>query len=623
MDLFCDATEVTRRYGRYVDDLRRLFVFHGLSCGSAEDFGMLAAKLADSKAFSTDVAALVRSIRDLEAGAISADQMLTAIALASAGEALVEGRAGSATMGRTVGMLRMFLAGVGGWNESSEPEERSAAGEPGLNGPPPPDAALLDPAPVRRRWTEGFIARSLEISTAAREYPDAVAFEPEAPLRPELASTPPPPSETWSGVRDGAPAAPTEFDQGGRVHMARPPIVFSTAPATPTTPVSEPLETSRSSAPSLAPIHELAPAPRFLAPAPPFQDPAPPHLEPAMPHARDTPPAPAQPAMLTDDPAPVWPQRAVEPVGSNYPEKSLRERLGRLLGIAAVVLAALGLIGLAISYRSPQPPGETAQRTNPSKSQNTTSQQSPNASSEAPPTDTARLSSPTSPGPIEDTANTSSPNKQPNHPQPNHPDTPSASELPPPPSKPVDTSSPAAATEPAPHKQPEPTRPHATAQKLHTPAKATPHEPKPAREPKPTLAASPKREPAATATARPAHKDTPTTTPAPAASPASGSEVVSGGRVRVPEAAMRRNLLSVRQPVYPPDALKQNVEGSVVLNAFIARDGTVKRMDVVRGPTVFIKSALSAVSWRRYKPYLVQGKPVEVETPITVTYTVH
>ncbi len=83
---------------------------------------------------------------------------------------------------------------------------------------------------------------------------------------------------------------------------------------------------------------------------------------------------------------------------------------------------------------------------------------------------------------------------------------------------------------------------------------------------------------------------------------------------------MRRNLISSRAPVYPPEALKENVTGTVVLNAFIARDGTVKRIDVVRGPSVFIKSAMSAVSWRRYRPYLVGGKPVEVETPITVSY---
>lgn len=86
---------------------------------------------------------------------------------------------------------------------------------------------------------------------------------------------------------------------------------------------------------------------------------------------------------------------------------------------------------------------------------------------------------------------------------------------------------------------------------------------------------------------------------------------------------MRRTLIATRPPVYPPDALKQNVEGTVVLNAVIAKDGSIKRVDVVRGSPVFIKSAMSAVSWRRYKPYVVGGKPVEVETPITVVYTVH
>lgn len=122
MDVFAEPREVMRRFERYVVDLRRLFLFHGLPCGAAENFCDLAAKLEESRALRLDLPALLRNIRDLEQGAITADEMLTVVALASGGEELVEGRAGSAGMMRTVGLLQMMLAGVGTWAETNGTE---------------------------------------------------------------------------------------------------------------------------------------------------------------------------------------------------------------------------------------------------------------------------------------------------------------------------------------------------------------------------------------------------------------------------------------------------------------------------------------------------------------------
>ncbi len=96
--------------------------------------------------------------------------------------------------------------------------------------------------------------------------------------------------------------------------------------------------------------------------------------------------------------------------------------------------------------------------------------------------------------------------------------------------------------------------------------------------------------------------------------PAGGTPLI------VDPSGMDRKLISARAPVYPPEAIREHIEGKVVLNAFIAKDGTVRRMDVVEGSKVFTKSALAAVSWRRYRPYLVRGRPVEVQTQITVSY---
>ena len=83
---------------------------------------------------------------------------------------------------------------------------------------------------------------------------------------------------------------------------------------------------------------------------------------------------------------------------------------------------------------------------------------------------------------------------------------------------------------------------------------------------------------------------------------------------------MNRQLVATRKPMYPPAALAQNVDGTVVLRAFVSTDGTVRRTDVVTGPPLLVNSALAAASWRRYRPFLFHGRPVEVQTEITYHY---
>jgi len=118
MDLFCDAQETMRRYEGHVRELRRLFVFHGLSCGEPESFGAVGAKLVESRAFRTDVSALARGVRDQERGAMSAEEMLTVVALAVGGEDLVEGRSPALGVRQAVGVLWVLLDAIGGWRET-------------------------------------------------------------------------------------------------------------------------------------------------------------------------------------------------------------------------------------------------------------------------------------------------------------------------------------------------------------------------------------------------------------------------------------------------------------------------------------------------------------------------
>jgi TonB family protein len=73
-------------------------------------------------------------------------------------------------------------------------------------------------------------------------------------------------------------------------------------------------------------------------------------------------------------------------------------------------------------------------------------------------------------------------------------------------------------------------------------------------------------------------------------------------------------------PVYPSDAKAKRIEGTVVLHAIIATNGTVKELTVLSGDPVFRPATIKAVKQWRYKPTLLNGRPAEVDTTITVNY---
>lgn len=74
-------------------------------------------------------------------------------------------------------------------------------------------------------------------------------------------------------------------------------------------------------------------------------------------------------------------------------------------------------------------------------------------------------------------------------------------------------------------------------------------------------------------------------------------------------------------PVYPQLARQARVQGQVLLQATIGRDGAIQNLQVVSGHPLLIGSALDAVRQWRYRPYLLNNEPVEVETQITVNFT--
>jgi peptidyl-prolyl cis-trans isomerase A (cyclophilin A) len=74
-------------------------------------------------------------------------------------------------------------------------------------------------------------------------------------------------------------------------------------------------------------------------------------------------------------------------------------------------------------------------------------------------------------------------------------------------------------------------------------------------------------------------------------------------------------------PIYPPDAKKAGVSGTVVLQAVIGADGLVKNVTVVSGPQALQQAATDAVKTWVYRPYRLNGQPVEVKTTVNVIFT--
>jgi protein TonB len=76
-------------------------------------------------------------------------------------------------------------------------------------------------------------------------------------------------------------------------------------------------------------------------------------------------------------------------------------------------------------------------------------------------------------------------------------------------------------------------------------------------------------------------------------------------------------------PHYPPIAIASHTQGTVVLQAVITKGGTIQNLRVLSGSPMLQQAALDAVSQWRYRPYLLNGQPVDVETTINVVFTMN
>ena len=91
-------------------------------------------------------------------------------------------------------------------------------------------------------------------------------------------------------------------------------------------------------------------------------------------------------------------------------------------------------------------------------------------------------------------------------------------------------------------------------------------------------------------------------------------------RARVSSGVMQALLIKKVEPKYPEEAHKKHVEGTIVLKAIISPEGDVQDLTVISGDPLLVPAALEAAKQWKYKPYLLNGQPIEVETKIMVVF---
>jgi periplasmic protein TonB len=103
--------------------------------------------------------------------------------------------------------------------------------------------------------------------------------------------------------------------------------------------------------------------------------------------------------------------------------------------------------------------------------------------------------------------------------------------------------------------------------------------------------------------------------------PVAVPKVATPQRVRVSAGVTSGLLLRKVNPNYPPLARQARISGTVVLHAVISKDGSIENLTLVSGHPMLAPAAIEAVKQWKYKPYLLNGEPVEVDTEVQVNFT--
>jgi TonB family protein len=89
---------------------------------------------------------------------------------------------------------------------------------------------------------------------------------------------------------------------------------------------------------------------------------------------------------------------------------------------------------------------------------------------------------------------------------------------------------------------------------------------------------------------------------------------------QVPAEEMQKLLVHRVDPEYPAAARQEKVQGVIVLDVVVGRDGSVLETRALNGPDVLARAAMEALRWWKFEPYSVQGKPAVVETTVAVEF---
>jgi len=98
-------------------------------------------------------------------------------------------------------------------------------------------------------------------------------------------------------------------------------------------------------------------------------------------------------------------------------------------------------------------------------------------------------------------------------------------------------------------------------------------------------------------------------------------KVATPQRVRVSQGVTQGLIIRRIQPAYPPLARQARIQGPVVLQAEIGKDGSIQNLRLISGHPMLAPAAIEAIKQWKYKPYILNGEPVEVETTITFNFT--
>ena len=103
--------------------------------------------------------------------------------------------------------------------------------------------------------------------------------------------------------------------------------------------------------------------------------------------------------------------------------------------------------------------------------------------------------------------------------------------------------------------------------------------------------------------------------------PTVAPKIATPQRVRVSSGVQSGLLVRRVQPNYPPLARQARIQGVVVLQAQISKEGNIENLQLISGHPMLAPAAIEAVKQWKYKPYLLNGEPVEVETQVQVNFT--